>query len=180
MKYKISIEKDSEYQKVEQVIDNAFRVSEEEPNEVQLVRELRGRDEFVPSLSLVAKNEYDEVVGHCMMTKVMIEGKKKTESLALAPISVRRSDQNKGVGSKLMNESIERAKEEGFESVIALGHEHYYPRFGFDYASNWNIYPSFEGVPDQNYFVLELIEGGLEGVSGIVHYSYPFYEENSF
>jgi len=180
VKYKVSVEKGDEHKAVENVIDNAFRVKDYvEPSEVGLVRKLRRTNAFIPSLSLVAKNDSDEIVGQVLLTKATIEGKKKVETLVLAPISVRRSNQNQGIGAMLMNESIERAEAEGFKSIIVLGHEHYYPKFGFDYASNWSIYPSFEGVPPQNYFALELEDGGLHEVSGIVYYAQPFYEENS-
>ena len=53
------------------------------------------------------------------------------ESLALAPVSVLPEYQNKGIGSKLILLRSKISKEMGFESVIVLGHDKYYPRFGF-------------------------------------------------
>jgi predicted N-acetyltransferase YhbS len=73
----------------------------------------------------------------------------------------------KGVGSKLIKKGIEKAKEFGFDSIIVLDHENYYPKFGFKRASNWNIKCSFE-VPDKAFMAIELIHGTLEEKSGTV------------
>ncbi len=44
----------------------------------------------------------------------------------------------------------------GFKSVIVLGHEKYYPRFGFRPASKWGIKAPFD-VSDESFMALELI-----------------------
>lgn len=56
-----------------------------------------------------------------------------------------------------------------------LGHIEYYPRFGFVTAASRgfkSIYP----VPDEAFMVLELVEGTLEGKSGLVEYDAAFGE----
>ncbi len=71
-----------------------------------------------------------------MLTKLyIINGEKSYESLALAPVSVLSQYQNQGIGSVLINESLRIAKGMDFKSVIVLGHDKYYPRFGFKPAS---------------------------------------------
>ncbi len=97
------------------------------------------------------------------------------EALALAPLSVLPNYQNKGIGSKLINEGNKIAKELGFKVVIVLGHEKYYPKFGFKKASDYNIKASFE-VPDNVFIALELIATGLSGISGTAIYSRAFFE----
>ena len=47
--------------------------------------------------------------------------------------------QKQGVGSELIKKGIAKAKELGFDSIIVLGHKDYYPKFGFERASKWNI-----------------------------------------
>lgn len=132
-------------------------------------------DGFVPELSLVAELD-GKIVGHIMLTRLLIEnGKNKYDSLALAPVSVIPEYQNKGIGSKLINESLKIAKEIGFNSVIVLGHEKYYPRFGFKPASVWGIKAPFE-VPDESFMALELEVRGLDDVTGNVVYSQEFLE----
>jgi RimJ/RimL family protein N-acetyltransferase len=50
-----------------------------------------------------------------------------------------------------------------------LGHSEYYPRFGFEIASNKGINAPFD-VPDEAFMVIELIRGSLENVQGTVNY----------
>lgn len=57
--------------------------------------------------------------------------------------------------------------------MIVLGHEHYYPRFGFVPASRWHIKAPFE-VPDNVFMAIELAEGSLAGVEGTVVYAKEF------
>jgi len=66
--------------------------------------------------------------------------------LALAPVSVLPDYQNKGIGSKLILQGLKISKEIGFKSIIVLGYETYYPRFGFKSASKWGIKAPFDVV----------------------------------
>ena len=83
--------------------------------------------------------------------------------------------QRKGIESKLIKKGIEKAKELGFDSIIVLGHEDYYPKFGFERASKWNIRCPFE-VPDEAFMAIELTEKALEGKAGTVKYPDEFME----
>jgi predicted N-acetyltransferase YhbS len=51
--------------------------------------------------------------------------------------------------------------------VIVFGHPEYYPKFGFRPAGTWNIKDTL-GAPAEAFMALELQEGVLEGVSGVV------------
>ncbi|MCI9061206.1 MULTISPECIES: GNAT family N-acetyltransferase [Romboutsia] len=172
----IRVEQELDYKIVEDVIENAFLNAELTDNqEHNLVNRLRKSSEFIPELSLVAEID-NKIVGHILFTKINIESNKESfESLALAPLSVLLDYQNKGVGKALMNYGLEVAKNLGYESVVVLGHENYYPKFGFKKASEFDIKPPFE-VPDEAFMALELNENGLKNVSGIVKYSNAFFE----
>jgi predicted N-acetyltransferase YhbS len=50
----------------------------------------------------------------------------------------------------------------------------YYPRFGYQRTSQWKITAPFE-VPDEAFMVLELVERGLTGVSGMIEYAPEFF-----
>ncbi|MCZ7253247.1 GNAT family N-acetyltransferase, partial [Salmonella enterica] len=86
---------------------------------------------------------------------------------ALAPVSVKPAFQGKGIGAKLILESHAIAKKLGYKSIILLGHENYYPRFGYELTSKYNIEMPFD-VPAENCMVISLTENGLDGVSGKV------------
>lgn len=83
--------------------------------------------------------------------------------------------QNKGIGSQLVREGLEAAKKLGHRSVIVLGHDKFYPYFGFITASKFNIKAPFD-VADEVFMVIELATDGLKSISGIVEYPKEFNE----
>lgn len=170
MKISVRPEKTEDIPEIERVCHEAFGSR----NEAYLVELLRFNEAFIPELSLVAYID-GMVVGHVLFSRISIVGEngKSNESLALAPMSVLPSWQRKGVGSSLIKKGLFIAKELHFKSVIVLGHETYYPKFGFVPASKWNIKAPFE-VPENAFMALELVSGGLKGVSGTVVYPEEF------
>ena len=164
-------ERQTDYRKTEEVVQQAFLNEEfSDKKEHALVK----RDAFIPELSIVAVDE--EIVGHIMLSKITIEQDgASVDSLALAPVSVVRSYQKKGIGGKLIVAALEKAKELGYGSVVVLGHPEYYPKFAFKKASEWNIKAPFE-VPDEAFMAVELSENALQGIEGVVQYSNAFVE----
>lgn len=165
-----------DYNEVERVVEESFKAAEfSDKNEHNLVKKLRKSNEFVKELSLIAEEE-DKILGHVLLTKALINGENTSfETLALAPLAVLPEYQKSGIGKILMNKAIERARELGYKSIVVLGHENYYPKFGFEKASKYGVKAPFE-VPDEAYMILELLPGGLNGVSGIVEYSKMFFQ----
>ncbi|MFK4377456.1 putative N-acetyltransferase YhbS [Bacillus sp. RC218] len=168
-------EQKNDYRKTEEVVQQAFLNEEfSDKKEHELVKRIRECDAFIPELSIVAVDK--ETVGHIMLSKITIEKDgASVDSLALAPVSVSPSYQKKGIGGKLIASALEKAEELGYGSVVVLGHQEYYPKFGFKKASEWNIKAPFE-VPEEVFMVMELTENALEGVDGIVQYSSAFAE----
>ncbi len=136
-----------------------------------LVKWIRKSDPFIPELSLIAFNQNAGIIGHILLSKITIA----IDSLALAPVSVASPYQKQGVESQLIHAALKRAKELGYHSAIVLGHKDYYPKFGFKPASLWNIYAPFD-VPEEFFMAIELTEGSLKNVQGVVHYSKAFSE----
>ena len=75
----------------------------------------------------------------------------------------------------IIHKSIRIAKDLGYKSIIVLGHEDYYTRFGFNPACKWGIKAPFD-VPDESFMALELEDGILGDVSGTVVYCKEFFE----
>jgi len=140
--------------------------------ESRLVNKIRNGNNFIPDLSLVAETD-GKIIGHILFSKIEISGSSKFNSLALAPMAVVPEFQRKGVGSKLIEAGISKAKEFNFESIIVLGHKDYYPRFGFQKASKWNIKCPFK-VPDEAFMAMELYENALNNKSGTIIYPPEF------
>ncbi|MBS5936908.1 GNAT family N-acetyltransferase [Clostridium sp.] len=165
-----------DYNEVEKVVEESFKTAEfSDKDEHNLVRRLRNSNEFIKELSLIAEEE-NKILGHVLLTKALIKGESISyETLALAPLAVLPEYQKSGIGKILMNKVIERARELGYKSIVVLGHENYYPKFGFEKASKYGVKAPFE-VPDEAYMILELSPGSLNGVSGIVEYSKAFFQ----
>ncbi|CAG1021353.1 hypothetical protein MTYM_00944 [Methylococcales bacterium] len=144
--------------------------SETEP---KLIAALRKSKSFVRGLSLVAVKE-EKALGHALLTRAFIVNRgRRFKCLVLGPMAVLPEYQKQGIGKKLMEEGFERAKELGFTAIAVLGHETYYPKFGFIPASQKNIKTSFK-VPDENFMIVELVPNALKGISGMVEYPREF------
>lgn len=176
MEIKLRQENENDYKSVFQVIEKAFENEVYSDHKEQfLVERLRKSVAFIPELSIVAEVN-SQIVGHILLSKLKIENDVKSiESLALAPVSVLPEFQGKGVGSKLILHSHEVAKELGYKSIVLLGHEDYYPRFGYEQANKYGIEMPFD-VPAENCMVAILAENGLLGIRGKVIYPDAFFE----
>ncbi len=158
-------EEPRDYEQVESLVKSSFASAEHsDANEHILVQKLRKSEGFIKELSLVA-SEADEIVGHIIFTKAKIGD---VCALALAPLSVLPSAQRKGVGTELMRKGHEIAKELGYDIIVVLGSDKYYPRVGYKPASLFGISAPFE-VPDENFMALSL-SGNEQLINGTVEY----------
>lgn len=147
-----------------------------EGDEDQLVARLRNAPGFIPELSLVAELD-GLIVGHILFTPLVIDnGQQQFESLVLGPVSVLPEFQKQGIGGKLIRAGHQKAIELGFRSVILIGHPEYYPRFGYKPASTWGIKTHYELPSDDVFMAVELTEGALKNVSGMVIFPPEFGE----
>ncbi len=169
-------EKLVDYKAVFKLIEEAFNSEQFSDGKEQfLVEKLRKSNAFIPELSIVVEYR-DEILGHILLTKIKIVNKKESfDSLALAPVSVKPKLQKQGIGGQLIKESHRLAKKLGYQSIVLLGHENYYPKFGYELCSKYGIKIPFE-APDENCMVIELVENGLQGVNGTVQYDKAFFE----
>jgi predicted N-acetyltransferase YhbS len=169
----ILIRKESpdDYLQITKVNDLAFG----QENEGILINQLRESSIFIPDLSLVAEKD-NEVVGHILYYPIyIIGGGIKHQTLSLAPMAVTPKYQKQGIGTLLVKDGLEIAKDLGIDSVIVLGHPEYYPRFGFKPASDWKISAPFD-IPDGAFMAMELIPDSLNEKAGIVEYPQEYYD----
>ncbi|OXS57393.1 GNAT family N-acetyltransferase [Cohnella sp. CIP 111063] len=166
-------EKNEDANEVYHLIQQAFEDSDySDHDEHNLVNRLRNSTKFIPELSLVA--EYDgQIAGHILFTEVHVGDQ---TLIALAPVSVRPEMQSKGIGKLLITEGHKIAAQLGYKGSIVLGHDTYYPKFGYKKASQYGIEAPFE-VSDDHFMAAELIDGGLTDVRGVVEYAKEFFEK---
>jgi len=117
--------------------------------------------------------EDDTVVGHILFTQVTIEGC-GVSGMGLAPMAVLPSHQRTGIGSQLARHGLEHLRRSGCPFVIVLGHPEYYPRFGFEPASEYQLVSQWEGIPDEAFMVVVFDNTVLPKAGGIARYRDEF------
>ncbi len=148
------------------LVKAAFETAEHtDGNEHNLVGKLRKSAAFIPELSLLAEED-GALLGHILLTRAKVGS---CEVLALAPLSVAPAAQKRGVGTALMRQAHARAAALGFDIVVVLGSEHYYPRVGYRPASQLGIRAPFD-VPDANFMALSL-SGSTATLNGTLEYA---------
>lgn len=169
----------NDYEEVFQLVKKSFSTEKySDHKEHFLVQRLRKSSHFIAGLSLVALIN-NKLVGYVLLSIAGIKnGKEFHTTLALAPVAVLSEYQNQGVGSKLISHAHHRARELGYTSIVLIGHENYYPRFGYQLAHKFGISFPFD-VPEINSFVKELKKNALKGISGEVIYAPEFFESES-
>lgn len=105
------------------VLTDAFGQSDE----ACLVEQLRLDGDLVYSLVAKDINNGHSLIGHIALSRLVLPQK----ALALAPVGVIHSCQNRGIGAALINSALARATDDGFDVVFVLGNPDYYSKFGF-------------------------------------------------
>lgn len=163
-------------------------IREERPEDLDAIRDVNdaafgGRDEseLIDRLrndglviaSLVAE-EYGEIVAHILFSELEVassDHKRTIRAAALAPMAVAPTHQRLGIGSELVRQGLEKCRENGVEAVIVLGHEKYYPRFGFSAEMAESLKSSFSGP---FFMALALKHGVFDDFVGNVIYPDAF------
>ena len=155
---------------IREINEKAFGQSQE----ANIVDRLRANCEGL--VSLVALHD-DKIIGHILFSPVTIEGTFDVlKGMGLAPMAVLPESQRKGVGSELVQTGIEILNKSQCPFIIVLGHPEYYPRFGFERASLYEIKSQWEGVPDPAFMILWLDKTMANHVSGVAEYRDEFNE----
>lgn len=139
-----------------------------------VLHKIRKVSAFVKELDLIAFDK-ETIVGNIIYSraKVVNEENKEFEVLCMGPIAVLPSYQNQGIGSLLMENSIEKARQLGYKGIVIFGNPDYYHRFGFVDAKEYNIQTSWGDNLDA-FMALELYGDSLQGISG------KFFEDEVF
>lgn len=138
--------------------------------EAELVRRLigAGRD----TISLVATDDDDAVIGHVLFSPVTVEEGDDGKALGLAPVAVLPGRQRQGIGHALIEEGIGACFVQDARAIFVLGSPAYYTKFGFSKASAHGLHDTYEG--GNAFQVLALTIDGLAGYRGRVEYAPEF------
>ncbi|MFV0576224.1 MAG: GNAT family N-acetyltransferase [Vibrio sp.] len=155
-------------------IDALLREAFPSHQEADLVLSLRENSRF--TLSLVACSDEGEVIGHALFTPVTVNGEDHNWQ-GLAPVAVKESCRQQGIAEALIREGFESLRDFGYPVCVVLGEPEYYSRVGFQDAQTAqlkSIYNDMQEYQAGAFQVIELHQGALDGVSGLVEYSPEF------
>ncbi len=139
-----------------------------------LVEEIRAKKYYVPELELVTVDEADEVIGYAMFSRFNIEGKFENELLMLTPVAVKTALQRQHISKHMLEYGFERARELGYKAVLVEGNPRNYNPRGFEPSYKHGIVagPNIHLPRPECLMVKALVPGGLDGMAGMVDYSY--------
>ena len=157
-------ERESDYKNVEDITRKSFyNVSVPGCMEHYLVHIMRGHEDFIPELDFVIEVD-GQIVGNIMYTKAKLtdEAGAEKEIVTFGPVSILPKYQRKGYGKMLIEHSLKRAAELGYEAVVIMGSPANYVGSGFQCCRKYNICVEKEKYPAA-MLVKELKPGALDG-----------------
>lgn len=179
----IDIEKYEDYREVENLTREAFwNIYHPGCTEHFVLNKYRTNPDFIPELDFVMK-EHGRIIGHVMYSKAHLfddkgniinlydkeeksKGKTDYEIMTFGPISIHPDYKRKGYGLKLLQYSLEKAKEMGCKFICMEGNIDFYKKAGFVVASTLKIH--YYGEPKESdvpYFLAqELVPGFLRNI----------------
>ncbi|MBQ9160103.1 MAG: N-acetyltransferase [Methanobrevibacter sp.] len=137
----IRLENENDYLNVEDMVRNSFwNIYRPGAFEHYIVHNLRKDESFIPDLAYVIEKD-DKIIAHInYSTGKIISEDSQSDAVVLGPVSVEKDYQNQGYGSKLIEYTLNLIKDKEIPFVFVIGDENYYQRFGFEFASNYNIF----------------------------------------
>jgi putative acetyltransferase len=146
-------ERDADHAVIADIVREAFV---RHPEKVALfVERIRASEHYIPELALVAEDA-GGVIAHVMLSWVGVDGGARARILNLTPMSVRPDRQRAGVGTRLIWDALRRAEAAGEPAVVVEGIPGYYPRFGFERASDLGFAPPNPKIPAEAFMVKRL------------------------
>lgn len=130
-----------DYAAVENVIREAFwNLYVPGCDEHYIAHVLRGHEDFIPELDLVAEAE-GRILGSVMYTKAWLkdESGSEKEILTFGPIGILPGFQRRGIGKALLERSFEIARGMGYDAIVIFGHPGNYVSRGFISCKKANV-----------------------------------------
>ena len=108
-------------------------------NEHVLVRLIRESEDYLPEFSRVAELD-GKIVGAIFYTKAkLVREEGSLDIVTFGPLAVEPTAQSGGIGRKLLEETLELARQAGYPGVCIYGEPEYYPKRGFRSCRDYGI-----------------------------------------
>ena len=173
----IALEEKEHYKEVENLTREAFwDLYRPGCSEHLVLHKLRDAKSFINELDYVVIED-KKIIANIIYTKMYNEnGEMLNDVIAFGPISVDPKYQGRGIGKKLIEVSLERAKELGYKAVLITGNDKFYKPLGFEAAYKYGITLPGMSIEDKAEFfmAMELEEGYLANHSGVYDFDKTF------
>lgn len=157
IKMNIRLEREDDYLDVENLVRDSFwNVYRPGAYEHYIVHNLREDECFIKNLAYVIEDD-GKIIGHINYSRGKINNTK--DAVVLGPIAIGQNYQNQGLGSKLIEYTLDLANDENIPYIFVVGDENYYSRFGFVSASRYNIFLDGTPLDEENpFFMIKIFD----------------------
>ena len=158
----IRLESENDYMEVEELVRDSFwNVYRPGAYEHFIVHNLRDDESFLENLAYVIEED-GKIVGHINYSRGTISYESEiVPAVVLGPLAIKKSCQNHGLGSKLIDYTMQIAQGDDIPFVLVIGDENYYSRFGFVSASKYGLYLDGTDLDDENpFFMIRVFDEG--------------------
>lgn len=154
----IRLEEEKDYLEVENMVRNSFwNIYRPGAFEHYIVHNLRQDESFIRDLAYVIEKD-GKIIGHINYSKGKIQYENCIkDAVVLGPVAIDDEYQSQGLGTRLIEYTLELAEE--YHYIFVIGDENYYMRFGFEPASKYNIYLDGTDFNDENpFFMIKIFD----------------------
>ena len=142
-------EQPSDYRQVETIHRNAFwNLYVPGADEHYLAHIIRDHADFVPELALMLERNA-QVIGNIMYTKAKLIDEAVVEKtiLTFGPVAIDPAFQRQGFGKQLIEVSMKRAVELGYDTIVIFGDPDNYVERGFKSCQKFNVWAANNTQP---------------------------------
>lgn len=134
MNIEIRKEKIEEHYEVENVVRNSFwNIYRPGCNEHLILHNFRNNKNYIDELSNIILLD-DKIIGQILFSKAILTNIKTKQTVNIGtfgPVSILPEYQELGYGERLINYTLDKAKELGYKYIVIFGDPNYYKKFGF-------------------------------------------------
>ncbi|MBE6486268.1 MAG: N-acetyltransferase [Methanosphaera stadtmanae] len=164
----IRLEKRTDYKEVEHLVREAFwNVYRPGCYEHLIIHNMRHDSSFISQLDYVIEKDNKIIAQIAYSTNdICLDGENTETVVTLGPVCVHPDYQRRGFGTKIIEYTLEKAKEMDIPYVFTIGAEDFYNRFGFEDASKYGV--QFNDVEGETpFFMIKVLtEDKIDCING--------------
>lgn len=164
----IRLEKRTDYKEVEILVREAFwNIYRPGCYEHLIIHNMRHDSSFIPQLDYIIEKDNKIIAQIAYSTNDLVDDEKIEKVVTLGPLCVHPDYQRKGFATKIIEYTLEKAKEMDIPYVFTIGSEDFYNRFGFEDASKYGV--QFNDVEGETpFFMIKVLnEDKIDNIGGI-------------